>query len=83
MTLPPELTDLLKPRPGADPTALRLVAVLALSNIVEQAPDVFQRKLRLEEMQAAIQAAAAHIEPLAEGMMFAEDGDEEDDKDEE
>lgn len=83
MTLPSELTDLLKPRPGADPNAVRLVAVLVLSNAVKTAPDVFQRKQRLEEMQAAIQEAAPAIEALAEGVMFAETQDDDAEDDEE
>lgn len=60
---------------GEDPettrlNAVRLVAFLALSNEAEAATDPFVRRIRLNEMQAAIQAAKSDIEAIAEGLMI-------------
>lgn len=56
--------------------AIRLIAILDLSNIAERERDPFQRRLRLNEMQEAIQSAKPDIEALAEGLIFAAGDDE-------
>lgn len=67
------LLGLLERTPGPETNATRLVALLILSNNAEDERDPFQRRLRLNELQAAIQAIRPEIEALAEGMMFLED----------
>lgn len=54
---------------------LMLVAILSMSNDAEAAKDPFERRMRLNEMQAAIRQAKGEIEAFAEGMIFG-DGDE-------
>ncbi len=54
---------------------VRLVALLAMSNDAEREKDPFVRRIKLNEMQAAIQAAKPDIEALAEGLMFLGAGD--------
>lgn len=49
--------------------AIRLVAILAMSNEAENAKDPFVRRLKLNELQAAIQAAKPDIEAIAEGLV--------------
>ena len=61
-----------------DPNAVRLVAILAMSNKAEASKDPFERRIKLNEMQAAIQAAKSDIEALAEGLMFLKDEDQAD-----
>lgn len=76
MTLPAVLTDLLKPAPGCDRNAVRLIAILVLSNEAEAETCPFRRRLALNEMQAAIQAVRDDIEAMAEGFMMIEDEDQ-------
>ena len=52
-----------------------LVAVLAMSNDAEACRDPFERRMRLNEMQAAIQGAKSEIEAFAEGLLFGSDDD--------
>lgn len=59
---------------GPDMNACRLIALLDLSNIAERERDPFQRRLRLNEMQEAIQSAKSDIEALAEGLIFLAGG---------
>ncbi len=48
--------------------SIQLVGILVMSNEVELASDPFQRRLRLNEMQEAIQSAKPIIEAIAEGL---------------
>ena len=50
---------------------IRLVAILWFSNEAEAATDPFERRLRLNEMQAAIQSARSDIEAMAEGLAIS------------
>lgn len=63
--------------PDASETArlnsVRLVSLLALSNEAEWTRDPFERRMRLNELQAAIQAAKTDIEIIAEGLLFGND----------
>lgn len=52
---------------------LMLVAILSMSNDAEAAKDPFERRMRLNEMQAAIRQAKDEIEAFAEGMIFRAD----------
>lgn len=61
---------------SASRASVMLVALLSLSNDAEMAKDPFERRMRLNEMQAAIQLARGEIEAFAEGMLFG-GGDEE------
>lgn len=70
MTLPSVLTDTLALPPGNDPNVIRLMSIMVLSNAVEVETCPFQRRLRLNELQAAIQSAAPDIEAMAEGVML-------------
>lgn len=67
------LREILVPQAGADPNAVRLVAILCLSNAAEQESDPFRRRIALNEMQAAIQSVRADLEVLAEGLIFIDD----------
>jgi hypothetical protein len=49
-------------------SAIRLIAILFLSNEAEQARDPFVRRIKLNELQSAIQSAKGDIEALAEGL---------------
>jgi len=55
---------------GVDLNAVRLIAILHMSNEAELARDPFVRRIRLNEMQEAIQAIKPDIEALAEGLIF-------------
>lgn len=57
---------------GARP-AIVLVAILGLSNDAEKAKDPFERRMRLNELQAAIQGIKAELEAYAEGLIFGAD----------
>lgn len=60
--------------PNPHDPAVRLVGILFLSNEAEAASDPFERRMRLNELQAAIQAAKSDIEAMAEGLIFGGDG---------
>ena len=55
---------------GVDDNVVRLIAILVMSNEAETAKDPFGRRIKLNEMQAAIQAARGDIEALAEGILL-------------
>jgi hypothetical protein len=62
--------------PDPQEAAIKLVALLLMSNEAEAERDPFARRMRLNEMQAAIQAAKPRIEAFAEGLLFTpDDGD--------
>ena len=64
-----EISDFSEVTDAPHDNAIRLVAILAMSNEAEAAKDPFERRLRLNEMQDAIQAAQSDIEAIAEGLM--------------
>lgn len=66
------LADVGMPNPSRP--SVMLTAILAMSNEAEAAKDPFQRRIALNEMQAAIQAASKEIVALAEGIMLGGDG---------
>lgn len=68
MTSPAELpTD----RETARLNSIRLLAILFMSNEAEAARDPFERRLKLNELQAAIQAARPELEIIAEGLALS------------
>lgn len=62
--------------PSPQRASVMLVAILSLSNDAEATQDPFERRLRLNEMQAAIRSAKQEIEAFAEGLIFLGDGHE-------
>lgn len=59
--------------PGVRDAAVLLVAILFLSNEAEKERDPFARRMRLNELQAAIQSAKPQLEAYAEGLAFGGD----------
>lgn len=59
--------------PRASRPAVMLVAILSMSNDAERESDPFRRRIKLNEMQAAIQGAKGEIEAFAEGIVLAPD----------
>ena len=59
--------------PDARRPVMMLVAILELSNAAEVERDPFARRMRLNEMQDAIQGAKDELETFAEAIMFLSD----------
>jgi hypothetical protein len=66
--LTPSAFDALTDKEALRLLSIRLVAVLVLSDIAELERDPFERRMRINEMQASIQAGRAGIEAIAEGL---------------